>query len=415
MDVPCARCGKPDYTIGKLTQYGPVCNSCSVYFRLPRTLVGSVSVDSKLDSSAGAALETVERTYATCRSCRRHRRIASEIDGTPFCKACTNNGPIACKLCGNEMPAGRGKRCETCYWKDTFSKRLALDEAGLSEPKMVAIFREFGQWLISAVPAQKAAQSIHRYFPFFFEMNQQWGKVPGYAELLAHFSAEGLRRVRLPMRWLSEAELVVVDNETREDASEKRRIDAISSLLPAESSLAAILVDYKEGLFARMKEGKTTLRTVRMLLQPAAALLIQCEDESLPVTQQRSVDRYLANVPGQRNNISGFVSFINRKYGISLSVDHKSQQAGTRRKRKLEAELVALIADARGDASFRNRWLSVALAYFHGLPRNVGKSLADEKIVVLADGSFSATLEGKQYWVPCWNYRVGSNLIPTTL
>ncbi|MGK5069551.1 hypothetical protein [Janthinobacterium sp. RT4P48] len=301
------------------------------------------------------------------------------------------------------MPAGRGKRCEACYWTATFFKRLALDEAGLSTPRMVSSFRDFGNWLIVQVPAQKAAQSIHRYFPFFYEMEEQWGAIPTYENLLMHFTAEGLRRVRLPMRWLSESALVIVDADTRESASEHRRLKAIGSLLEADKDSTAIFLAYKETLFARMGTGKTTLRTVRLLLQSAAALLAQCLTDGVRIPGQPTLDRYLAKVPGQRNNISGFVSFLNSKYDLCIRVDHGSKHAAARRTKKLEIDLVALLGEDNHDAIFLRRWLSISLAYFHGLPRKAGMSLKDEQVLALVDGSFNVTVDQTQYWVPHWD------------
>lgn len=284
--MPCTRCGKANYAVGKMTAYGPVCNGCSIYFRMPSTANHTARPDRELEVSTGS-----DTKYATCRSCRRHRRIARRIDGHPLCKACNESGFISCPCCGSEMPAGRGIRCETCYWTATFFKRLTIDKAGLSSVGVASIFHEFGHWLVQQVPAQKAAQSIHRYFLFFYEMDKRWGAVPSYEDLLKYFTAEGLRRVRLPMRWLSEAELVAVSAASREQASETRRIEAIVSLLQLSKATTAIFFAYKEALFSRKASGKTTLRTIRLLLQPAAALLDQCSSQGLLVPDQPSLER----------------------------------------------------------------------------------------------------------------------------
>ena len=399
--MPCIRCGKTNYAVGKMTAYGPVCNGCAIYFRMPSMANHTARPDQELAVSTTGS----NASYATCRSCRRHRRIASRIDGFPLCKACSENGFIPCPRCGSEMPAGRGERCEACYWTATFFKRLAIDKAGISSSGMASIFHEFGEWLVQQIPAQKAAQSIHRYFQFFYEMDKLWGSVPSYEELLRYFTAEGLRRVRLPMRWLSETALVAVNAVSREQASENRRIETIVSLLQPGKGTTAIFFAYKEALFSRKASGKTTLRTVRLLLQPAAALLNQCSRHGLPVPDQPSLERYLAAVPGQRNNISGFVSFLNSTYALCLRVDYGSKHAAERRAKKLEMDIIHLLGEEHRDKQFIRRWLSVTLAYFHGLPRKSGTGLDDEMILFLGDGGFRIAIDAREYWVPHWNTR----------
>lgn len=403
--MPCIRCGKTNYVVGKMTAYGPVCNGCAIYFRMPSTANHTARPDQELAVSTTGS----NTSYATCRSCRRHRRIASQIDGFPLCKACSENGFIPCPCCGDEMPAGRGERCETCYWAATFFKRLAIDKAGISSSGMESIFHAFGDWLLQQVPAKKAAQSIHRYFLFFYEMDKRWGAVPSYDDLLRYFTAEGLRRVRLPMRWLSEAELVAVNAVSREQASENRRIEAIASLLQPGKATTAIFFAYKEALFSRKASGKTTLRTIRLLLQPAAALLDQCSSHGLLAPDQTSLERYLAAVPGQRNNMSGFVSFLNSTYALCLRIDHGGKQAAARRAKKLEMDIIHLLSEDHRDDQFIRQWLSLTLAYFHGLPRKAGVGLDQEKILFFGAEGFNITVNAKEYWVPHWDTRAISD------
>lgn len=36
LDIPCLRCGKAKYAMGRITLYGQICNACSAYFREER-------------------------------------------------------------------------------------------------------------------------------------------------------------------------------------------------------------------------------------------------------------------------------------------------------------------------------------------------------------------------------------------
>jgi len=303
------------------------------------------------------------------------------------------------------MPAGRGNVCEACYWRDTFLKRLTLDEAGLSSVQFVLLFRAFGTWLLDRVQAQKAALSIHRYFPFFYEMEKRWEEVPTYPQLVAYFSAEGLRRVRLPMRWLLETSQVHVDSQQREDASDQRRIEAILSSIPPGTPASTVLFAYKEALQARIVAGKTSLRTVRLSLRPAASLLVNQKKVGFNLPEQNDLDHYLLGAPGQKAAITGFVSFINQNYSKKLSIRIDEKKISSIRRKKLETEIKALVVENGCSDEFKLKWISVGLMYFHGLPRSVGRKVAKGGISTDKNGNFSILWLEKSYWLPHWNHR----------
>ena len=61
--------------------------------------------------------------------------------------------------------------------------------------------------------------------------------------------------------------------------------------------------------------------------------------------------------------------------------------------------LLALMKEGRGSKKFKRRWLSVALAYFHGLKRNVGLVVKDTNLTQ-ADGGLVVTWNNVDYWIP---------------
>lgn len=403
LDVPCIRCGKVEYKIGKVTAYGPACTSCAVYFRISRASAVPEHPNN-LAASMADAPSAQSPLRATCGSCRRHRAIAILLDGIPHCKLCVDTGPVPCPMCNKAMPAGRGTRCEDCYWRETFFKRVALDEAGLATKRIAFLFKEFGTWLIGTVPSQKAALSIHRYFPFFSQLDAVWGEIPTYEKLLKHFSAEGLRRVRLPMRWLIETARVTVDANLREETSERRRIEAIGSSLREGTMPAKLMTAFKADLYNRNALGEIKIRTVRMALRPAAALLTICEAEGRSMPSQVTLNRYLAKVPGQSAAVTGFISFINSRFGAGISLELSTTQAASTSRKRLEKRLIALTTAAKEDLQFRRQWFSVALSYFHGLPLSVGRQVKDANVTVLPDRNFSIIVHGKDYWIPRWDF-----------
>lgn len=404
-DAPCARCGKTEYKIGKITLFGPVCNSCSVYFRPPRL------PQQPVEGEAQQLVKCHDQTVfdrGTCQDCRRYRSLSISPEGRKLCSVCLRDGLVSCPRCGTDMPAGRGNACEDCYWKDTYLKRLRIDEAGLSNSQFVQIFHRFGMWLLEQVPAQKAALTIHGYFPFFYEMEKRWGKVPSYAQLLIHFTAEGLRRVRLPMRWLSETLQVVVDAQEREDASDLRRIVVIVASLPAGTLAAQVLAAYNSELQSRVVAGRVSIRTARLALRPAASLLATCEKSGFQLPGQAALDGYLLNAPGQKASVSGFVSFMNRRYAANLVVRVDEEKMRSLRHKQLEAEMIKLLEYGQRDDAFEAKWISISLAYFHGLARRIGDKSKHYSLSTDADGNFSVLLNGSMYFVPHWDFRSGS-------
>lgn len=404
--APCARCGNSEYKIGKITLFGPVCNSCSVYFR-PPALVAVPFVQTEAQCALETGRTPAPSDRGTCQDCRRHRRLSTTSEGRRLCYACFTVGIIPCPCCGTDMPAGRANSCEQCYWKNTYLKRLRLDEAGLSSSTFVQLFRAFGMWLLEQVPAQKAALTIHGYFPFFYEMEKRWGEIPRYSQLLIYFTAEGLRRVRLPMRWMSETGQVVVDAQEREDASDLRRIAVIVASLPSGTPAGRVLGAYSRELQSKVAAGRVSIRTVRLALRPAASLLATCEENGFQLPEQVALDRYLLNAPGQKASITGFVSYMNSQHAANLVIRVDEQKTLLMRRRQLEAALVALLESERRDEEFKTEWISISLAYFHGLPRRIGKGLKGMSISTDAEGNFSVVLKGKIYWFPHWDYRPG--------
>jgi hypothetical protein len=265
---------------------------------------------------------------------------------------------------------------------------------------------------LDQVPPQKAALTIHGYFPFFYEMEKQWGKIPSYSQLLIHFTAEGLRRVRLPMRWLSETAQVIVDAKERENASEWRRIEAIVASIPTGTPASTVLAAYQNDLQARIVVGRASIRTVRLALRPAASLLKGCNESGLQLPNQSALDRYLLTSPGQKASVTGFVAFMNKHHGAGLVIRLDKQRTLSHRQRRLEVELADLLAQEVRDDGFKNRWISVSLAYFHGLARSVNGNFKNATVLT-QDSGFLIDWNGRTYWVPHWNYHPELLVQPT--
>ena len=88
------------------------------------------------------------------------------------------------------MPAGRGNQCERCYVEGLAEQRTKFNRAAFRTPTIAGHFGEFGVWLKTTRGPEKAAQRVHRFVPFFLEIEREWGTIPEYGTLLEHFRSE---------------------------------------------------------------------------------------------------------------------------------------------------------------------------------------------------------------------------------
>lgn len=404
---PCARCGKTDYPSGKVTFYGPVCSSCAPYFRDPEpcetcgkpsrrlTRVSRLGQDQRVCPSCARV------DHGVCEACRRHRLLEPAQDGRRLCKACRETGEVLCSTCGHPMPAGRGKQCEGCYWCGLLDKRVAMDCGAFSAPVMAEHFRVFGKWLGYDVGSHKAAISLHRYLPFFLDVEKQWRAVPEYAVLLKHFGAQRLRRVLLPMRWMQESGLVLPDDAAKEEDSDRKRITATLDKLGKGTPERRMLDGYYQSMIDNVKAEETTLRSIRLAMTPAAALLLKGAEMKRVPPSQEVLNEYLKKTPGQRAAVSGFVRYLRDKHGADVFLPKADVEAAKMKRKKLEAELLALMQTGVEGDQFSRQWASVALAYFHGLPKKSVTAEVYENMKLASDGNgVILILKGKEYWLP---------------
>ncbi len=406
VDKPCARCGKAssDYNIGKVTPYGPVCIACAPYFKEPEpceacgkssqrlTRVTRMGHDHRLCPRCATA------DHGTCSACRRHRLLVVAPNGDALCKVCYEQGEIACPSCGNSMPAGRGVACELCYWTRTCRKRIIIGQAGISAKALSDAFGEFGEWLIRTTGPHKAALKINHFFSFFLEIDQAWSRIPSYSELLHHFGAEGLRRVRLPMRWLHEEQGVEPDHQAKRIDSEKRRIQACLSSMPSASLSDQVLQAYWLQLETRIEAGTTSHTSARLALSAAAALLLNTDREGQRLPNQGDVDSYLSAVPGQAASVTGFTNFLNRQHATTLTPRVDEKRARKRRKEKLARTMIQMAKCTDQGEEWKERWIVTAMEYFHD--KKVSKKALRQQTIEHSGDGVRVSMEGVSYWMP---------------
>jgi len=287
------------------------------------------------------------------------------------------------------MPAGYGKRCEDCYWKQLLRKRITLSREAFSSIEMRARFDAFGHWLGKEVGDRKAAITINKFVSFFSDVDRTWQKIPDYGALLQHFGAEGLRRVRLPMRWLTDIGDITVDTKARENNSEQRRIENALAKIPFSSNQKKLLDGYFKILSERHENKRLSIRSLRLSLSPAVALLTAAYDEDIVRPTQRQLNALLNKSPGQRASISGFVAYLREHHDADLILPTSDpKRAKANRLKKLENEIDKLIQTPLNNEKSLRIWIEIALNYFHDVPRKTGRNLARSEDIIYSDDGY---------------------------
>ncbi|WP_335968210.1 hypothetical protein [Acinetobacter bereziniae] len=370
---PCVRCGKEEYEIGKITAYGPICNSCSPYFREKKPCSHCRVLSSKLTKTEknGTGLSICpkcyrqEKGYETCPQCHKNRLLI-ETEYGKMCKKCHEIGLIDCQTCGIQMPAGMGSTCDSCGWLKRFNQRAHLLKFTIPAEQVRADFIGFSQWLLQDIGSMKAALTIELYAPFFIEITKFWNELPSYEVILNHFKPKGLRKYLKVKQWLYILYQGNIQDSKKTDLAEVGRIDALFAKIADQPIACKLLQGYRAELMARLYAGRTTLKSVRLALQPAVGLLLKSNE--LPT--QSKVGQYLAERLGQRAALTGFINYLNREYDLKLVCKYGEKekiQVQQRKRKKMENEMIAFVIKSRKEPSSFHiiDWIRLSMQYFH--------------------------------------------------
>lgn len=400
---PCVRCARVGRPVGKLTPYGPACNSCAHYFNEPEPCERCCALSTRLvratvDERVLRCCPPCARSEAkTCPLCRRHRMLKLQADGKSICQRCAQITEAKCDGCSRSIPGGRGKECEDCYWSRTFQKRLMLDANAFGNQAVTADFLEFGNWLANKVGNKKAAISIHSHLKFFLMLDERWRGMPPSDVLLEQVGCEGLRLARVPIRWYNIARNYVIGDQLLKQHVERERIQKIMACVPSGSD-KELLTDYLTILQLRFKSGHLKLSSLRGNLSAAADLILLARSDGVRLIEQDHLDRLLKIKPGIACSLQGFVTFCNtrRARWQSLAIDRL--QTETQRRVKLETQMIKLAIAANSGRDVQRSWITKSLTYFHRLRASDARAVLP--IPDPAGNGWSIELHGVTYWVP---------------
>lgn len=399
---PCIRCLKTGFKIGKQTELGPVCHACSVHFRKPKKCAycGEFSKNLSRDTALGfeeqACTKCRRQKFETCSMCRRHRLTVKTPNGKPICTKCQELGEIDCPVCHELMPAGYGRKCETCSTRQRINNAIDQHCGNFTNPKTAVLYREYYLWLETQATLKTIASKLNHYRSFFIQLDNLPGIKLSYRVLLKHFGANGLRKFLLPVKFFStKYELTVVATEKNED-SEQRQIKNLLHTNGIDSPSRKILDEFHAFLIDKTKSGTVNIRSVRLALTPAVHLLGSIGTENLP--NQHDLIRYLRKKPGQRAAISGFVGFMKKRYNVEWSLPKKIKKAKTYERQEAENKLIKLLRNPKTTENYRQKLLKTKLWYFHGL--KINPTLGKIEIKHTDQHDQYVEFSGNRYWLP---------------
>ncbi len=408
---PCIRCGKESYKISKITPYGPVCGSCSLYFRAFKicALCGeksrALSKVSRLNIDIPVCQRCATRDHGTCQACKKYRLLNDSSDGKMLCKKCIAEGVLKCPRCGCDMPAGLGKQCDDCYWRELLHKRIKLSKNAFTTNALKNNYVDFCHWLSERMGHKKASITINRFLHFFIKIESKWGKIPDYPDLMLHFNAKEMRRAWLVIKWMEDKNIIFIDNVLKESCADIRIINNYLYFFKDGTSEHKLINGFYKRLNDKLLKGKTSIRSIRLALTPAIALLKISKKLKLHVPDQNSLIIYLKKSPGQRAAISGFVGYLSSLSMIKLLLPKNNDACLKKTKDKsLELELIKAVRNSNDSVVLDRQLLSLALAYFHGLPKSIGKKIKNKDIEIVIDKGVKILWESKAYWVPIFHY-----------
>ena len=403
---PCLHCAKVDERRGKTTADGRICGSCAQRLREsePCELCGTMSNRLARNTRLGHDLRVCPRCqrvgHGTCQACGRHRALERTADGRLLCRRCREEGEKACESCGQTMPAGYGRRCRDCEGTERAHRRIKALAATLEPTRISEHFGSFGEWLVKMVGPHRAARDVGRYVRFFEEVGTTWGDVPDYPALIAHFGAERLRQRRRALRWMIEHKLVAVETAVRENDSERRRIAGYLDRLPEGSRAKQVLKEYHAELAERARTGTLSLRSIRLSLTPAVALLEAAVEEGHDLPSQETLDAVLRRSPGQHAALAGFVRWLREEHKITIGLPRKNRSTALRRRRQTaREEMLSLLREGVGGSDVATRWRVAALAYFHDVTLKTAREVQEKDIRTDRDG-LHIKIKNKRYWIP---------------
>ena len=328
---PCGPCGRVFVGgAGRIVDGRPVCPTCGNRLR-PKVACGACGKPTarpRREAGGGALVceGCLHRdTHATCRLCRRHRRVAArDAGGGPLCAGCATGAPAAhaCPDCSERVPGRGAAPCGACGLRRLIARRLAAQADAVRPAWARVMYDAFREW--DGLPRDQygvalRAAAYARVFNVIGAGCAGRGQVT-QGRLLELFGNEGLRRATTVVRFLVAHLSLPWDAGAAGDAAEGRRIGAVMAA-HAGRPWAADLRAFR--LHLAGDDPPLALKTVRMYITAAAGLLGMAKVERASGLENRHIRGFLLRKVGHRANLARFAAWLPTAGGPMLQVHRK--------------------------------------------------------------------------------------------
>lgn len=409
---PCIRCGKIEYTPGKITAIGPVCNSCSKYFREYRTCSAcsktSNSVSNRTLSDGTVKLicsSCYNKTLPICYRCGKQRKAYSyDEEGHPVCHICTIESERICIQCGASFPAGKGRICSDCTYQNSYLRRLTSGRNVLSV-HMSELFVMFGAWLVKRRGIQYAVVSIFRYLKYFARLDhlaREIERIPNYAEVVERLTVQATRANLLVTVFLDQTKRIPIDKVIQEEYSNLDMIDRYLERFEEGTWAKKVIDGYFEYLHTKAKD-KAMVRSIRLAVGTAANFLSYAKWLHEHIVSTTCLHGYLWKYPGQRDSIIGFINYLNRAYRLNIKMPswkHPELSVPKQSQMHLKQVLIDLLRLPYTNEDYTRRLIRTSISYLHGvdIPENVYMHSWDLKKNRIGD--IFIRIAGRRFYLP---------------
>lgn len=377
--MPCHRCKTSNYTLGKLTEYGPVCKSCAKFYlevkyccrcgassrRLSRYLMFG-----EVEPICFKCLRATH--FKKCSNCKEKKPpYFSKLDRLNLCKECTSSPLKSCIVCQTDMPSGAfGRKCQKCFAEATLSKRLKVNKAGFT-PLIAKLYEEYTNWLSQRCGPAKASRQIlidRNVFEFLDDWHRKNHTLPNYKHYSRELTVVQNKQNILAKKFMLEKDLLTPDKTQHHDIEEKNYIRRlIARFYNSQSHTTDHIISYYRYLLNKYRKGLTNIRSIRLALTPAVQMVLLSEALHKLSLDQELLDQYLWFHLGQKNAITGFINYLRNHKQLDLRVKpseyfvfHRTQES----KRRLRLQMIDYLNQ---DGIFTIRYIKLAMAYFHGI------------------------------------------------
>lgn len=403
---PCIRCGRDAAKDGANTEYGRVCQTCyQGHFKSKKQcfecgqLKRNISRYSKISHDQPICTSCYQSHFMeSCDLCHKYRELIDTEQGR-ICKKCDDFGEIPCTSCSKLMPAGMGKQCQDCYWLERLVHEAKLNTYLLTSNEMKKAYSNFIEWFIDCKGSMVAALKHNKFIYFFVHCDEIWHKIPSYEALVREFKPNGLREYLTVLRWLLLTEQVTVDFNAKEQIAEQERISNLLAKCDGKEPLC--IENYHDFLNQKLLNRKTSLKSVRLALQPAVGLCIEHQIKESSTPTQEHINSYLLVKHGQYNALYGFVTFLNKKYKLDLVCNKPSiEDVRKLKKRELEQNMTELYNKPKPlPLTDKLKWLQLSMSYFHQVDIQL-KTLKTLNIQPCDEDMLKIIFNEKEYFLP---------------